>query len=212
MDVRKAMRPRVATEASNIGNSSPRFVSGDEVKSNTTIATNPEVTPTATTSNLTKESLDSEATSAEDVIQAHKDFLETRGIDEVTIMSVLDMLISGQVVLWQFELLGKIPVTFRVRPQWVDKYLIEEMERLRPSNIARFTDLIGTINLSGSLEKYGDKSFRTTTIEELKIVSDFLSSLPFVIQNKLVDELAVFDRVLVVATSDWAVKNFTEPR
>lgn len=86
------------------------------------------------------------------------------------------------------------------------------MERLRPSNIARFTDLIGTINLSGSLEKYGDKSFRTTTIEELKIVSDFLSSLPFVIQNKLVDELAVFDRVLVVATSDWAVKNFTEPR
>lgn len=210
MDLRKAMRPRVATEASNIGSTGPRFVSGEDVKANTTIATSPEVTPLSSAANLTENAPD--VSTADDVIQAHKEFLETRGIDEVTIMSVLDMLISGQVVLWQFELLGKIPVTFRVRPQWVDKYLIEEMERLRPSNIARFTDLIGTINLSGSLEKYGDKTFRTSSIEELKIVSDFLSSLPFVIQNKLVEELAVFDRVLVVATSDWAVKNFTEPR
>ena len=210
MDIRKAMRPRVATDASSVGNVGPKFVSGEEVKANTTIASHPEVTPQAGNINLTQDT--KEYTTTDEVIQAHKDFLETRGIDEVTIMSVLDMLVSGQVVLWQFELLGKIPVTFRVRPQWVDKFLIEEMERLRPTNIARFTDLIGTINLSGSLEKYGDKSFRATTVDDLKIVSDFLSSLPFVIQNKLVDELAVFDRVLVVATSDWAVKNFTEPR
>ena len=210
-DIRNAMRPKV-TSLGQKGTTTSGFVTGsDRVENSVVTEHRPmDITPVPNpTPDTTPQAIDS---IENDVVQSYTKFLSERGIDEPIYMSILDMLLSGQVVLWNFELLGKIPVTFRVRPKWVDKYLVEELEKQRPSNMARFTDIVGTINLAGSLESYGDKNFRTNTVEEMKIVTDFLDTLPFVIQNKLVDELAIFDRVIVVATSEWAVKNFTKTR
>lgn len=210
MDIRKASKPRLLSSA-EVGASAPRFETGGD---GTQLVTNPvkqELTPVPVAAgNATPEP--TEKLGDDETIELHRLFLRDRGIEESTIMAVLDMLMTGQDVLWQFELLKKIPVTFRVRPQWVDRYLIEEMERLRPTNMARFTDLVGTINLAGSLDQYMNKKFKVAGVEDLKEVIAFLGTLPFVIQNKLVDELSVFDRVIIVATSDWAIKNFTEPR
>ena len=36
--------------------------------------------------------------------------------------------------------------------------------------------------------------------------------MPYITQNALVNALSLFDKALAVATSDWAVKNFTKPR
>lgn len=209
MDIRKASKPRLVS-TQGVGTTAPRFETGGDGTPTVTPAKKQELTPAALgTGAATPEPVDNYRD--DDTIDLHRAFLKDRGIEETTIMSVLDMLMTGQEVLWRFELLGKIPVTFRVRPQWVDRHLIEEMERLRPTNMARFTDLVGTINLSGSLEQYMEHKFNAEDVEGLKEVSAFLGSLPFVIQNKLVDELSVFDRVIIVATSDWAVKNFSKP-
>lgn len=209
MDIRNAMKPKVTSRNIGKGTVASDFVTGEDFKPVVTEPTTSSITQTQQ-GTITETPID--LPKADDVVQAYREFLHDRGIDDTTLMSVLDMLITGQTVFWQFNLLGKIPVVFRVRPQWVDKYLMEEIDRLRPTNMARFTDLIGTINLAGSLESYNNRKFKADTVEELNKVIEFLRTLPFIIQNKLVDELAVFDRVVVVATSDWAVKNFIEPR
>ena len=209
MDVRRASKPRIVSTP-QLGTMPPKMSATQEGPLPTE-GVIPEATmePTSISGAPTPQANDN---MSNEVIEAHRAYLKERSIDDDTIMAVLDMLLSGNAVLWQFELLGKIPVTFRVRPQWVDKHLIEQLEKTQPSNIARFTDIVGTINLSGSLERYGTTTFRLEDIDDLNEVTKFLGSLPFVIQNKLVNELAIFDRVILVATSDWAVKNFTEPR
>lgn len=209
MDIRKATRPRLAS-GTPAGTASPSVITGGA--GNDPIPTpnyNSDVTPPAGKVTTTNESFDAPT---DDVIKTHRLYLEDKGIDDTIIMSVLDMIISESQVLWQFDLLGKIPVSYRIRPQWVDRYLIEELEKYKPSNVARFSEIVSSINLAGALNAYGKDKFILDNADDLARTMAYLSKLPFVIQNKLVDELAIFDRVVVVATSEWAVKNFTAPR
>jgi hypothetical protein len=60
--------------------------------------------------------------------------------------------------------------------------------------------------------QYGDKVFSLGGEKDLNTALDFISELPFVIINVLIRRLIEFDRLVTVATSAWALENFTEPQ
>lgn len=149
---------------------------------------------------------------SEDVIEGYREFLSGYGIGDAEIFGALDALITTGDVYWSFKLLDRIDIVFHIRPNWVNEKLVTQLEESAPKLYARFAHLVGMHNLAGSLVKYNDTDLQAKAPEEFSKTYDFVNSLSFVLQNQLVKNLAVFDRLVAVATSEWAVKNFTPPQ
>ena len=67
------------------------------------------------------------------------------------------------------------------------------------------------MNLAASLLRFGDSKFSAEDEESFENNLKFVRRLAFVYRNRLIEKLAVFDRAVTIATSDWALKNFTHP-
>lgn len=145
------------------------------------------------------------------VIMGYLDYLAEHDISKADVFKVLDTIITTGEVYWQFDLLGKIPVVFKMRPAWVNEQLIKQIEQEQPKTISRFSDIVSVYNLAGSLVNYQDRNYEVKEEADLTTNIAFVMSLPFIMQNRLVAQMAIFDRVIAVATSDWAVENFTKP-
>ena len=148
----------------------------------------------------------------EERIQEYYEFLKTKGIADADLVATLDTIVTSGTVRWQFKLFDKVDVIMVMRPAWVNAFILRQIEELSPKTYSRFTDIVSVYNLAGSLSQYGDKTFTLVDESDVIINYDKINSMGFVIQNKLVQQLAIFDRVLAVATSDWAIENFTEPQ
>lgn len=153
-----------------------------------------------------------ETATEDERVQEYLTFLEKHDITQDDIASVLDTLVTDGDVKWGFNLLGRIPVVFRVRPTWVNTLLLKELEVSSPKLYTQFNSLVGMYNLAGSLEKYGDRTFALNSEDDFRDCLTFVRNLSFILQSRLIEQLAIFDRVISVATSDWAVENFTTPR
>ena len=149
--------------------------------------------------------------SGKDVIEAYIKYLEENDITTKDIFKVLDTIIAVGDVFWEFQLLGKIPVIFKMRPAWVNERLVKQVEVDAPKTFARFSDTVSVYNLAGSLVSYNKQSYEIHAEEDLDRNIKFIMSVPFIIQNRLIKQMAIFDRLIAVATSEWAVENFTEP-
>lgn len=147
-----------------------------------------------------------------DSIQEYLRYLEEHDIHKEDILGVLDSIISTGNVYWSFNLFEKIPVTFKIRPSWVNDILVDRMDKLPPKTFSKFSETVGCHNLAGSLVTYKDTSFNVDSKEVFEKSLEFVKNLPFIIQNHLIKKMAIFDRVVAVATSDWAVENFTPPQ
>jgi len=168
------------------------------------------------TTNLTKPEGTAPDASVTDELSApmvaeYLKFLAEHDISEPQIFQVLDSLITNQTVQWSFTFLGKVPVVFCVRPAWVNSLILERMQENPPKTYAAFNDLVNTYNLAGSLAKYGDTTFSVTDEDSFDQVRLYVQRMPFVIKGNLIRQLAIFDRVVAVATSDWAIENFQKP-
>lgn len=148
----------------------------------------------------------------EDRVKEYYEFLKDKGIEDSDLMSVLDTLVTSGTVKWEFKLFEKVPVTLVMRPAWVNAFILRQIEELAPKTFSRFTDIVSVYNLAGSLSKYGTTTYQANNEEDIIKNYDAINSLGFIIQNKLVSQLAIFDRILAVATSDWAIENFTQPQ
>lgn len=150
------------------------------------------------------------------VIKGYMDYLAKNGLGENDVTEAMEALLTSGSVSWSFDLFDRIPVNFIVRPAWVDNYISEILDAISAesalvSNV-RYNNIVAECNLSASLTKYGEKEFVLRTNEDLENTRAFVRNLPYIVQNALVRKLAVFDRLLAVATSDWAIKNFMTPR
>ena len=150
------------------------------------------------------------------VIAGYMEFLQKNGVTEEDVQNVLDALLTSGNVSWSFDLFERIPVTFVTREAWLDDYITEQIDDIasrsaRVSNV-RFNNLVAECNLAASLAQFRDEHYRIEKREDLEVARTRVQHMPHVIQNALVRKLAVFDRTLAVATSDWAVRNFTKPR
>lgn len=146
------------------------------------------------------------------VIKEYREYLEEEGIGDQEIMTVLDALITTGNVAWNFMLFGKIPVEFQMRAAWVNEYILTRLENDFPKSAHRFADTVGGYNLAASIRSYGDATFAPVDLESFVAVHKAVMNMPFVVQNALIKKLAVFDRVVAVATSDWAVEKFMKPQ
>lgn len=150
------------------------------------------------------------------VVKGYMEYLEKNNIHEDDISEVMEVLFTTGSVSWSFELFDRIPVTFVSRSAWVDNYISEILDKIASqssivSNV-RFNNIVAECNLAASMSKYGDNSFSIAVETDMEAAREFVRQLPYVIHNALVRKLAVFDRLLAVATSDWAIKNFMKPR
>jgi hypothetical protein len=176
--------------------------------------------PTAVTPDLGEERRvtgEPDDTVGDMVITQFLAFLDERGVSRDDVMKLLASILSSGTAGWSFRLFDRIPVTFAMRRAWVSDYVIREIDKLYKAadggvSMARVNFQVGLLNLSGSLVNYGDQVFSPETEEGLAAARAFLEKLPYAVQGALVRHLALFDRAVAVATSDWAVKNFTEPR
>lgn len=145
------------------------------------------------------------------VIKEYIKLLADEGITKEDIFSVLDSIVTSGEVFWSFQLLGKIPVRLKMRPAWVNSELTQKLDKLQPKTYACMTDIINIYNLAGSLDAYKEQNLGAKESKDLDTLIDFVSKLPSPILYKLIKKLAIFDRLLAVAMSDWAVENFTSP-
>lgn len=150
------------------------------------------------------------------VIKGYMDYLEQNGIHQNDIIEAMDVLLTTGSVSWSFNLFDRIPVNFVVRSAWVDNYITEILDKIASESMmvskVRYNNIVAECNLAASMSQYGDKNFTVRNETDMDDAREFVRQLPYVVQNALVRKLAVFDRLLAVATSDWAVKNFMKPR
>lgn len=152
----------------------------------------------------------------ESVISQYLDFLHAHDITDDDIQDVLECLITSGNVSWQFKLFDRMPVEFRVRPSWVDDYILELIDRETADNervsMMRYNNMVAVCNLAASMTAFKGETYRVETRDDFETARKRIQDMPYIIQNALVNKLAVFDRTIAVATSDWAIKNFTKPR
>ena len=142
------------------------------------------------------------------VLEEYLSFLEEKKISESMVYQALDQLLTTGQFLWQFNLLEKIPVVFKVRPAFVNSLVIRDIEKANPRTVSYFQDMINISNLAGSLFKYGETTLDASNEESFLHAKEFVAKLPFVITQKLVQELIIFDRLIAAATSDKILENF----
>jgi hypothetical protein len=138
--------------------------------------------------------------------------LAEEGYTEADAFEILDNLLTEGEHVFEFSLLNKLPCKFRVRPDWVQQHAVQSLEVQGPKTVARLTDIINRYNLAGALMLIGKTKFEVKTPEDLDACLAYLQEQPFAMINMLLNKLVIFDKLVAVASSPWALENFIEPR
>lgn len=142
-------------------------------------------------------------------------YVKENGLTQEDLHNLLDSLLTTGNVAWDFLLLNKIPVTFKVREAWVDDLIIERIDDITAGNAKvsalRYNNLVAEMNLAASMFKFGDETIDVSSREGFRKNLKRVQKLAYIYRNRLVNKLAVFDRAVSIATSDWALRNFTPP-
>ena len=93
----------------------------------------------------------------------------------------------------------------------ITRRLDEEFAGRQDVSVMRYSNRQAILNLAASLRRHGNDSYSVTTEEELDAAIQRILALPYVVSSAMVEQLAVFDRALAVATSSWGIKNFIGP-
>lgn len=105
---------------------------------------------------------------------------------------------------------------FQVRATWVNDYILKLVDNATQGDahvsLMRFNSIVALYNLAGSLVQFGDETYYVSQENEFDAAIARVRQMPYITQSALVNALSLFDKALAVATSDWAVKNFTRPR
>lgn len=150
------------------------------------------------------------------VIGQYMSYLKENDVSEDDIRSVLEAIVTSGSVAWDFKLLDSIPVVFQLRPSWVNDVILETIDNETSDNekvsMLRYNNLVAVCNLAASMTQFRDEKYVISSRDDFLAAKKRVEALPYVIQGALVNKLAVFDRTVAVAMSDWAVKNFMKPR
>lgn len=198
MDIRNATRP-------SKGNSTEMLLTPVKASDNTTAPFNEDGSL-----NIIPEELGTDMI----MVESWK-YVKENGLTESDLNNLLDSLLTTGNVAWDFKLLDRIPVTFKVRESWVDDMIIERIDDLTAHSdkvsALRYNNLVAEMNLAASMIRFGDHNADTSTKTGFKDNLKFIQQMAYIYRNRLVNKLAVFDRAVSIATSDWALKNFMPP-
>ncbi len=149
------------------------------------------------------------------VIGQYLEYLEKRGIRREDLAVILDTLIATGNVSYSCKILGRIEIELVMRStamnESITRRLDEEFAGRQDVSVMRYSNRQAILNLAASLRRHGNDSYSVTTEEELDAAIQRILALPYVVSSAMVEQLAVFDRALAVATSSWGIKNFIGP-
>ena len=77
-------------------------------------------------------------------VEETKKFLKKNKVSDDDIFSLIDTIITTGTAFWEIKLFKKIPVIFRMRPAWVNKFILEKIEETMPRTYSRFIDLVSS--------------------------------------------------------------------
>lgn len=150
-----------------------------------------------------------------DVIKAMS-VVKDEGITKEELFLVLDTLISTGNVVWETTILGKIPCKFTVRPTWVADYIMDILAKKTENNTAitvgMYNNLVAEYNTASELAEFNGTHYGYTNQEQFDEVFKRVTNIPYALLAELSKKTVVFDNIILAATSDWCVKNFTKPR
>jgi hypothetical protein len=184
----------------------------EENKDDVSVGIETEETKDITLDNTVSDFNNDETNLSDEDIKNYLTYFETLGITKTKVLEILDTILTTGDVNWSFSLLNKIPVVFRLRPSWVNDELLSYLDLNPPKTIVGFTEVIGRYNLAGSLRTYNNIKMDIQNEEELDNTLLFISKLPYILKSHLIKELSIFDRLISVATSKWALENFSSPQ
>lgn len=142
-------------------------------------------------------------------------YLREHDITETDLKNILDSILTTGNVMWDFMLLDRVPVAYKIREAWVDDLIIDKIDSITADkgkvSALRYNNLVAEMNLAASLVRFGDKKLMAKTEDDFNNNLEFVRGLTFIFRNRMIEKLAVFDRAVSMATSDWAIKNFTTP-
>lgn len=156
-----------------------------------------------------------EGISEDMILRENWEYLKEHGITEQDLKNLLDSILTTGNVAYDFKLFDKIPVCYKIREGWVDDIIIDRIDEITADkgkvSALRYSNLIAEMNLAASIVRFGDAQFNATDEESFNSNLKFVRSLAFIYRNRLIEKLAVFDRAVTIATSDWALRNFMKP-
>ena len=143
-------------------------------------------------------------------------FLAKYNIYKTDVFEALDAILTGVSIEWDLKKKKKIPCVFRMREAWVADLIITKVDKLAhetPSmSVAAYNNIIAEYNLAASLVSFKNQKFEVKDEQTFTEALEQIQKLPQIVVTALVEKLVVFDRIISVATSDWAIKNFTQPQ
>lgn len=150
------------------------------------------------------------------LLQEYVKFLKEHDVTKDDIFAILETLATTGNIEWGCSIFGgRVPVRFRMRNTWVEDLIasnIDELSANKNLSMARFQNTVRTMNIAGSLISMKDRTFPMHSEEDFEESLKFVRDLPYPILTAISEQLAIFDRAVAVAMSDWALKNFTEPQ
>ena len=150
------------------------------------------------------------------LLQEYMKFLEENDVTKEDVLALLETLITSGDLEWSDALFnGRIPLRFRIRSAWIEDIIAKRLDTMSGDNnlsMARFSGMIRMLNVAGSMTRYNDREVDIQTDEDFQKAFEFVEKLPYPILAAIGHKLAIFDRAVAVAMSDWALKNFTEPQ
>ena len=180
--------------------------------------TSPEIQQPEPVQSLLQESSDEEDTTedyGDDNVAKSMAVVKKEGLTKDDLMIVLDTLISSGSVKWDTEVLGKMPCVFTAPPTWVADYIQDVIGRKAAENpnmpLSLYNNLFAEYMAASSLSELNGTHYGYTNAEQFEEVYARLVKLPYVLLVAVAQKAVVFEHILVAATSDWLVKNFTKP-
>ena len=150
------------------------------------------------------------------LIQEYMTFIEDHGVTKDDVFHLLESIMTTGYLEWETSInKGRTPVIFRMRPVWAEDVIAKNIDKLSSDknlSMARFSNVLRMLNLAASMVQFGERKFDVDNEEAFDASVEFIKSLPYPVFAAVTTQLAVFDRAIAVATSEWAMKNFTEPR
>lgn len=198
MDIRNAKRPEKGTAPSRL---------------QTAPKAEEKLTPTVNSDGTLNEP--PSGISEDLILRENWEYLKEHDITEEDLKNILDSILTTGNVQWEFKLFDRIPVIFKIREGWVDDLIIDRIDELTADkgkvSALRYTNLVAEMNLAASILRFGDRTFNATDEASFSENLNFIRALAFIHRNRLIEKLAVFDRAVTIATSEWSLKNFTKP-
>lgn len=150
------------------------------------------------------------------LVQEYMQFLGDHNVTKEDIFKVLNTIMTTGYLEWDTSINnGRTPLRFRMRPVWAEDLIAKHVDELSADknlSMMRFSNALRALNLAASLVLFGDREFDVKDEESFEESFAFINSLPYPVFTAVTTQLAVFDRAVAVAMSDWAMKNFTEPQ